>query len=111
MKVIFEKTNSSFPNIKSFLNTHLRVVHVVPIVGEDVQFLGPFFSTSGYSRPNFDQPRTKAIWKKWNYGFKNIKEFFDTHLRGIGGFSSSRNVAAFFGPFRSNSFCFRVDSG
>jgi len=71
----------------------------------------PFFSTSGHSRPKFDQPRTKVIWKKWNYGFKNIKWFFDTHLRDIGGFLSSRNVEAFFGPFRSNSYLFRVDSG
>jgi type 1 glutamine amidotransferase len=81
MKVIFEKKNSSFPNMKSYLDTHLRVVHVVPIAGRRV-VLGPlFFSTSGHSRPKFDQPRMKAIWKKWNYGFKNIKQFFDTHLR------------------------------
>jgi len=30
MKVIFEKQNSSFANIKSYLDTHLRVVDVVP---------------------------------------------------------------------------------
>jgi len=72
MKVIFEKENTSFTNMKSYLDTHLRVVHVVPIVGEDVYFLGPFFSTSCHSRPNFEQPRTKVILKKWNYGFKNI---------------------------------------
>jgi hypothetical protein len=41
----------------------------------------------------------KAIWKKWNYGFKNIKQFFDTHLRDASGFPSARNAAAFFGPF------------
>jgi hypothetical protein len=29
MKVIFEKQNSSFANMKSYLDTHLRVVHVV----------------------------------------------------------------------------------
>jgi len=47
----------------------------------------------------------KAIWKKWNYGFKN------THLRDASGFPSDRNVEAFFGPFRSNLYRFRVDSG
>jgi hypothetical protein len=36
MKVIFEKINSSFPKMKSYLDTHLRVVHVVPIAGEAV---------------------------------------------------------------------------
>ena len=30
MKVIFEKQNSSFANMKSYFDTHLRVVHVVP---------------------------------------------------------------------------------
>jgi hypothetical protein len=44
MKVIFEKINSSFPKMKSYLDVHLRVVHVVPIAKKDVQFLGPFFS-------------------------------------------------------------------
>ena len=73
MKVIFEKTNSSFSNTKSYLDTHLSVVHVVPIAEEDMYFLGPFFSTSGHFRAKFDQPRMKTIWKKWNYGFKNIK--------------------------------------
>jgi hypothetical protein len=50
MKVIFEKTNSSFQKMKSYLDTHLRVVHVVLILGEDVKFLGPFFSTSARFR-------------------------------------------------------------
>jgi hypothetical protein len=36
MKVIFEKQNSSFANMKSYLDTHLRFVHVVLIVSEDV---------------------------------------------------------------------------
>jgi hypothetical protein len=36
MKEIFEKTNSSFPNMKSYLDTHLKIVHDVPIVGENV---------------------------------------------------------------------------
>jgi hypothetical protein len=58
-----------------------------------------FAKIKSYSDPKFDQPRMKAIWKKWNYGFKNTKLFFDTHLRDIGGFPSSRNVEAFFGPF------------
>jgi hypothetical protein len=47
MKVIFEKENSSFANIKSYLDTHLRVVHAVLIESEDVQFLGPFFLNFG----------------------------------------------------------------
>jgi hypothetical protein len=38
-----------------------------------VYFFGPFFSTLCHSRPKFDQPRMKDIWKKWKYGFKNIK--------------------------------------
>jgi len=29
--------------MKSYLDVHLRVVHVVPIARKDVQFLGPFF--------------------------------------------------------------------
>jgi hypothetical protein len=36
MKVIFEKQNFPFENMKSYLDTHLRVVHIVPIVGENV---------------------------------------------------------------------------
>ena len=71
MKVIFEKKFFSFANNESYLDTHLRVVHVVLIASEDVYILGPFFSTSGHSRPKFDQPRMKAIWKKWNNEFKN----------------------------------------
>ena len=61
MKVIFEKKSSSFENMKSYLDTDLRVVHVVLIVSEDVYFLGPFFSTSGHSRPKFDQLQMKTI--------------------------------------------------
>jgi len=34
--VVFEKKIPSFANMKSYLNTHLRVVHVVPIAEEDV---------------------------------------------------------------------------
>jgi len=36
MKVIFENNNSSFENMKSYLDTHLRVVHVVLIASEDM---------------------------------------------------------------------------
>ena len=36
MKAIFEKKNSSFANIKSYLDTHLRVVHVVLIASEEL---------------------------------------------------------------------------
>jgi hypothetical protein len=36
MKVIFEKKNYSFANMKSYLDTHFWVVHVVLIVSEDV---------------------------------------------------------------------------
>jgi hypothetical protein len=34
--VIFEKKNSSFANMKSYLDTHLRVVHVVLMASKDV---------------------------------------------------------------------------
>jgi hypothetical protein len=61
MKVIFEKKNYSFVNMKSYLDTHLRVVHMVLIASEDVYFLGPFFLTSGHSWPRFYQPRMKSI--------------------------------------------------
>jgi hypothetical protein len=44
MKVIFEKINSSFTKMKSYLDVHLRVAHVFPNARKDVQFLGPFFS-------------------------------------------------------------------
>jgi len=74
--------------------------------------LGPlFFSISGHSRPKFDQTRMKAILKKWIYGFKNTKYFFDADLIDASGFPSSRNVEAFFHSFRSNSYRFRVGSG
>jgi hypothetical protein len=56
-------------------------------------------------------PRMKVILKKWNYGFENITQFFDTHLRDASGLQSVRNVEAFFGPFRSNLYHFRVDFG
>jgi hypothetical protein len=36
MKVIFEKQNSSFANMESYLDTHLRVVHVVLIASKYV---------------------------------------------------------------------------
>jgi hypothetical protein len=36
MKVIFEKTNYSFPKMKSHFHTHLTVVKMVMIVGEYV---------------------------------------------------------------------------
>jgi hypothetical protein len=36
MKVIFEKKNSSFANMKSYLDTLLRVVHMVLIASKDV---------------------------------------------------------------------------
>jgi hypothetical protein len=98
MKVIFEK-HSSFAKMKSYLDTHLRVVHVVLIAEEDMYFLGPFFSTSGHFRSKFDQPRTQAISKKWNYGLKNIKQFFDAHLRDI-GVTTLRHYVAHFNQIR-----------
>jgi hypothetical protein len=58
MKVIFEKKNYSFVNMKSYLDTHLRVVL---IASEDVYLLGPFFLTSGHSWPRFYQPQMKSI--------------------------------------------------
>jgi hypothetical protein len=36
MKVVFEKQNSLFANMKSYFDTHLSVVHVVLITSEDV---------------------------------------------------------------------------
>jgi len=36
MKLIFLKQISSFANMKSYSDTHLRVVHVVLIAGEEV---------------------------------------------------------------------------
>ena len=36
MKVIFENQNSSFANMKSYLDTHLIFVHVISIASEDV---------------------------------------------------------------------------
>jgi len=36
MKAIFEKKNSSFANMKLYLDTHLRVVHMVLIAIEGV---------------------------------------------------------------------------
>ena len=36
MNVIFEKQNSLFANLKSYLDTHLKVLHVVLIASEDV---------------------------------------------------------------------------
>ena len=53
----------------------------------------------------------KVILKKWNYGFENITQFFDTHLSDASGLQRVRKVEAFFGPFRSNSYHFRVDFG
>ena len=44
MKLIILKQISSLANMKSFLDTHLRVVHEVLIASEDVQLLGPLFS-------------------------------------------------------------------
>jgi hypothetical protein len=61
MKVIFEKKSSSFANMKSYLDTHLIFLHVVLVMSEDMNFLGPCFSTLGHFRPKFDQPRMKAI--------------------------------------------------
>jgi len=36
MKVIFQKINSLFLKMKSYLDAHLIVVHVVWIAGEDM---------------------------------------------------------------------------
>jgi hypothetical protein len=43
-----EKQNSWFPIMESYLDSHLRVVHMVLIASEDLYFLGLFFSTSGH---------------------------------------------------------------
>jgi len=42
MKVIFEKQNSAFANMKSYLDTHLRVVHGVLITSEMCSSWAPF---------------------------------------------------------------------
>ena len=36
MQVIFEKKNSSFANMKTYLDTHLSAVRVVLIASEDM---------------------------------------------------------------------------
>jgi hypothetical protein len=54
--------------MKSYLDTHLRVVHVVLIASEDVYFLGPFFSTSGHSSPKFDQRPIEGYLEKVELG-------------------------------------------
>jgi hypothetical protein len=47
MNVLFEKKNSSFAKMKSYLDAHLRVVHAVLMADEDMYFLGPFFLNFG----------------------------------------------------------------
>jgi len=42
-----EKKSSLLPNMESYLDIHLRVVHVVLIASEDMWFLGPFFPILG----------------------------------------------------------------
>jgi hypothetical protein len=78
-----EKKNSSFLNVYSYLDTHLRVVHVVLIASERRVVLGPRFLNFGsYSRPKFGT--------KWDYGLKrkilhflNVYSYLDTHLRVV----------------------------
>jgi hypothetical protein len=74
MKVIFEKKNYSFVNMKSYLDTHLRVVHMVLIASEDVYFLGPFFFFNFGSFLAQVLPAPDEVYlEKVEYGFKNIK--------------------------------------
>jgi len=65
MKVIFEKKNSSFASIKSYLDT----------------FFGPFRSNSYRFRVFSDRPRIKLIFLKKNSSFANMKSYLDTHFR------------------------------
>ena len=76
MKVIFEKKNSSFANIKSYLDTHLRVVHVVLIASEESYFLGDFFSTSDHFRPKFVQPQIKGDLEEMELWVQKYKIIF-----------------------------------
>jgi hypothetical protein len=74
-----EKHNSSFPNRKSYLDTHLGIVHVVFIASEDVQFLGHFFSTSSHILgPSLNGV---GLWvEKHSCSFPNRESYSDTHL-------------------------------
>ena len=73
MKVIFEKKNYSFVNMKSYLDTHLRVVHMVLIASEDVYFLGHFFLNFGSFLAQVLPALDEVYLEKVEYGFKNIK--------------------------------------
>jgi hypothetical protein len=94
--------------MKSYLDNHLRVVHAVLIVSEDVYFLGPFFlnfrSFYGHFRLAPNEGKEEDV-KLSAYKYKII---FSTHLGDASGFARARNVEAFFGPFRSYSYHFRV---
>ena len=55
MKVTFEKKNSPFANMKSYLDTHLRVVHYSLDYDRRRVVLGPVFHNFGSrSRPKFE---------------------------------------------------------
>jgi hypothetical protein len=74
MKVIFEKKNYSFVNMKSYLDTHLRVVHMVLIASEEVYSwaLFFFFNFGSFLAQVLPDP-DEVYLEKVEYGFKNIK--------------------------------------
>jgi hypothetical protein len=75
-----EKQSSLLPNMESYLDTHLRVAHVVLIASEDVWFLGRFFSTSGpILGPSLNGV---GLWvEKKSSMLPNMESYLDTHLR------------------------------
>jgi hypothetical protein len=75
-----EKKSSPLPNMESYLDTHLRVAHVVLIVSEDMWFLGRFFLSSGLVLgPSLNE---MGLWvEKKNSPLPNMESFLDTHLR------------------------------
>jgi hypothetical protein len=100
MKMIFGKKNSPFGNMKSYLDTHLRVVHVVLIASEDVMFLGPFFSTSRHSRPNVSPASNEGYLEEVEImGLKIQNNFFIPILQmqvGSGALVTLRHSFAHF---------------
>jgi hypothetical protein len=75
-----EKKSSLFPNMESYLDTHLRVARVVLIASEEVWFLGCFFSTTG---PVLG-PRLNVVglWvENQSSPLPNMESYLDTHFR------------------------------
>jgi hypothetical protein len=77
-----EKQSSWFPNTTSYLDTQLRVVHMVLIASEDLYFFDRFFSTSGHNLgPSLNEV---GLWvEKKSSQFPNMESYLDTHLRVV----------------------------